>query len=114
MATAVKCRLCTKKITYRPDQINYLGEHLLRNHPNEELTHFSFEDDTGGGMRYFHGRDRSDDFGDDVFYEAPDAGDTRRERMSGKISGKMFKTTGLVQNHQKHCCSEVQPHSRFS
>lgn len=65
MATVVKCRLCKKRTTYKPDQINQLGEHLLRSHPKAELTHFSFEDDTGDGVRYFHGRNRNDE----VFFE---------------------------------------------
>lgn len=67
---------------YNPDQIYQLGEHLLRSHAQEQVTHFSFEDDTGDGVRYFHGRKSNS--GEGLCDDACDA-----------KKSKMYKTTGL-------------------
>ncbi|KAG5892930.1 hypothetical protein JTB14_006244 [Gonioctena quinquepunctata] len=41
----LKCQLCGKEICVTPETPSALGEHLLQNHPDVELTFFSCEED---------------------------------------------------------------------
>lgn len=78
MASPVKCRLCKKQVIYIPNQVYELGEHLLNDHPDAEMTYYSFDDDAGDGIRDIHGcRGGKDPF----------------KRLRDKK--KMYKTTGL-------------------
>lgn len=79
MASPVKCRLCKKQIIYIPNQVYELGEHLLNDHPDAEMTFYSFNDDAGDGIRDLQGQ----------------TGDGRDFRCL-RDKKKMYKTTGFT------------------
>ncbi|KAH1002346.1 uncharacterized protein LOC109535911 [Dendroctonus ponderosae] len=44
MDASLVCQICGEKLAFNPECPCTLGEHLIRKHPNVEMTHFSTED----------------------------------------------------------------------
>lgn len=56
MASHVICKLCKESISYTPSEVWKVGYHLQTKHSQDEVAHFSAEDDGRNDYRYIRGR----------------------------------------------------------